>query len=231
MIVADFADLRVVGRAWPLSAWPVNLGREHPDRPDLKVRTRPSCIAVTEHTLAVIAHLIPLDEGEVRMRRVALVAIAVMLAACATDYQASGLTGGFSETQLDRNVFRVTFEGNGYTRADRASDFALLRSAELTLKSGFKYFVVVDGSDRSNYSTITTPMHANTTSSASVYGNTAYGSSRTTFTGGQNILITAPSSSNTIVCFLERPQVNGMVYDAQFVFDSLSKKYKVNGKQ
>ena len=47
---------------------------------------------------------------------------------CATTYQSEGLTGGFSETQLDENIFRVTFYGNGYTGKERVTDFALLRS-------------------------------------------------------------------------------------------------------
>ena len=40
-----------------------------------------------------------------------------VLAGCATAYQPEGLTGGFDETQLDRNVFRVSFKGNGLYRA------------------------------------------------------------------------------------------------------------------
>ena len=47
------------------------------------------------------------------------------------------MSGGFTESQLDTNVFRVTFKGNGYTSPDRAEDMALLRSAELALQHGF----------------------------------------------------------------------------------------------
>jgi hypothetical protein len=65
-----------------------------------------------------------------------------LLAACATAYQQKGLTGGFDETQLDRDVFRVTFKGNGYTAPERATDLALLRCAEITLANGHKYFAV-----------------------------------------------------------------------------------------
>jgi hypothetical protein len=60
--------------------------------------------------------------------------------ACATGYKSDGFVGGYSETQLDENVFKVAFRGNGYTRQDRAADFTLLRSAELALKSGYSYF-------------------------------------------------------------------------------------------
>src|SRR5882724_2256033 len=76
---------------------------------------------------------------------VPLLTLILSLAGCATTYQPQSFSGGFSETQLDKNVFRVSFKGNGYTQAERAEEMALLRSAELTLKNGFKYFVIIDG--------------------------------------------------------------------------------------
>lgn len=161
------------------------------------------------------------------MRGIATASFALLLAACATAYQPESFSGGFSETQLDSNVFRVSFKGNGYTRADRAEELALLRSAELALKNGFTHFVIVQGQSGAQYGTYTTPMQANTTGSATVYGNTAYGRSTTTFTGGQTFLITKPSTTNTIVCFKGRPEVNGLVYDANFIYNSLASKYGV----
>ena len=62
-----------------------------------------------------------------------------------------------------------------------------------------------------------------------MYGNTAYGRATTTTTGGQSFLITKPSTTNTIMCFNGKPEVNGLVYDAQFVFSSLAQKYGVAG--
>ncbi len=50
------------------------------------------------------------------------------LSGCATSYQQRGFAGGYSETQLAPDVFRVNFEGNGYTSSERAQDFALLRA-------------------------------------------------------------------------------------------------------
>jgi len=43
--------------------------------------------------------------------------VLALLAACATPYQSKGYTGGFSETQLDVNVFRVNFNGTLIRRA------------------------------------------------------------------------------------------------------------------
>lgn len=150
------------------------------------------------------------------------------LGGCATAYQPqNALTGGFSETQLDKNVFRVSFKGNGYTSPDRAEEMALLRSAAVTLRSGFTHFIIIDGRSRSDRSIFTTPTQSTTTGSVSVYGNTGYGKAKTTTTGGQSFNITKPSTTNVIVCFDGRPDVAEMVYDAQFVFNSLAAKYEV----
>ena len=116
--------------------------------------------------------------------------------ACATPYQPRGVRGGYEETQLDQNVFRVSFEANTHVGAATASDYALLRSAEVTLEHGFAFFVVTSGE-----------------STAAVVGNKNY-------TG------TAPTSVNTILCFRERPEGQAaLVYDAAAVRKSLRAKY------
>lgn len=61
----------------------------------------------------------------------------LLLEGCATSHQEKGFTGGYSETQLAPDVFRVNFAGNGYTSSERAQDFALLRAAELSLVHEF----------------------------------------------------------------------------------------------
>jgi len=60
------------------------------------------------------------------MRIIYLLSISAILSACATSYQKEGATRGYTETQLDTNVFQVSFRGNGYTEKQRASDFTLL---------------------------------------------------------------------------------------------------------
>ena len=54
-----------------------------------------------------------------------MIGVPLLVAACATTYQPSGLTGGFDEVQLDTNVYQVSFRGNGYTSAERAADLCL----------------------------------------------------------------------------------------------------------
>ncbi len=151
----------------------------------------------------------------------------VLISGCATTYQSHSYSGGYSETQLDENVFKVSFRGNGYTNRERVADFTLLRSAELTMQSGYKYFVIVDANSYTSNSTYTTPIKSNTTVSAYGFGNYAHGNARTTTSGGKTYNVSKPSSSNTIVCFKEKPK-NGFSYNAKFIFKNITKKYDID---
>jgi hypothetical protein len=136
-----------------------------------------------------------------------LVTLALLMVSCATSYKPNGLTGGFSSTQLDVNVFQVSFRGNGYTKRERANDFALLRSAEVALENGYEFFVIVEGqrySETAAYtapSTSTTQLNANTFGTVTGSGNVAnysantYGTATTTTYGGQTYLISRPTST------------------------------------
>ncbi|MDP3290752.1 MAG: hypothetical protein Q8M43_01845 [Sulfuricurvum sp.] len=172
------------------------------------------------------------------MRVIAILLVILFLGGCATAYQPQSFSGGFSETQLDTNVFTITFKGNGYTGRDKANDFALLRSAELALEHGFKYFAIVDAQQYSKNSTYTTPttattnVNANTYGSAYSYGNNTtyngntYGTATTTVSGGETYNISKPRTSNTIVCFVEKPQ--SFTYNAEFLVKSLKQKYRID---
>lgn len=163
------------------------------------------------------------------MRIVSVMVLGLLVGACATGYQRNGLTGGFDEVQLDTNVYQVNFKGNGYTTAERAADLCLLRSAELTLERGYKYFAIVDRQERVAQSSFKTPTQSYTTSdvSGTVYRGTFQGSgtSTTTTYGGQTIHIARPSAQNTVLMVNDRAEVQGMTYDAAIVYRSLAAKY------
>ncbi len=155
-----------------------------------------------------------------------IILVAIFIQGCATAYKRTGFTGGYSETRLDENVFKVSFRGNGYTGRERVSDFTLLRSAELALENGYKYFVIIDANSYTSNSTYTTPTTSHIAGSAYGYGNSVYGSATTTTTGGQTYNISKPSSSNTIVCFKEKPN-SGFSYNAEFIYKNISQKYGI----
>jgi type II secretory pathway pseudopilin PulG len=167
-----------------------------------------------------------------------LILFSVLLSGCATNYQSNSFTGGYSETQLDENVFKVAFRGNGYTGRERVADFTLLRSAVLAMQSGYKYFVIVDANSYTSNSTYTSPIrattnvNANTNGTANTYGNNTtynantYGTATTKVSGGQTYNISKPSSSNTIVCYNEKP-TTGFSYNAEFIFKNITNKYEI----
>ena len=160
------------------------------------------------------------------MYKIIILSIMVFIQACSTAYQSRGFSGGFSETQLDENVFKVTFNGNGYTGREKAADFSLLRCAELTLRLGYRYFVVIDADSYVSSGTYTTPTTTNTTASAYSSGNYAYGNAQSTTTGGQTYNIRKPSSSNVIFMLQEKPDTT-FAYSAKFVYQSISEKYGI----
>lgn len=161
------------------------------------------------------------------IRILMLALVGLVLIGCATPYQSQGFTGGFSETRLDENVFQVSFRGNAYTSSERAADFTLLRSAELAIETGYSYFIIVDAERYSQTGAYTTPTTSHTTGSVYGSGNYAYGSATTTTTGGQTYFYSKPRSTNTIVLFRERPEIDGLVYDAEFVARSIREKHGI----
>lgn len=156
---------------------------------------------------------------------VALGMAGCLVAGCSTPYQRAGFAGGYSETRLNEHVARVNFTGNGYTRAERAADFCMLRCAELTVEHGCQYFTIIQGGDSASYSTYTTPTTSYTTGSVSVYGNTAYGSATTNTYGGQTYLISKPSTTLLIACSRDRPEGQVGALNAQFINSSIRSKY------
>lgn len=142
------------------------------------------------------------------LKTATVVLVAITVSGCATPYQQRGATGGFSETQLAENVFEVRFRGNGYTSSERASDFALLRSAELTLEKGFKYFIIDDNENAR-------PVSIDTIST--YYGDNTYS-------------ISKPSARRVIVFFNEKPDWPGVIYEAQFVVQAIRVKYEIESQ-
>lgn len=81
------------------------------------------------------------------MRALAFVAVAGLLAACATatPYQPSETAGyGFHEQTIESNRVRITFRGNTLTDRETVETYLLYRAAEVTLQNGKDYFVVAD---------------------------------------------------------------------------------------
>jgi hypothetical protein len=79
---------------------------------------------------------------------VGALALAVALSACATvnPYHPAARPGGYgySEQRLETDRFRISFQGDTATKRPEVENYLLFRSAEVTLQSGYDYFVVTN---------------------------------------------------------------------------------------
>jgi len=162
-----------------------------------------------------------------RFVRAMMILLGCLVTACATPYQSARLNGGFSETPLAPDMFRVTFHGNGVTSEERAQDFALLRAAELTLAQGFRYFALRDESSSRTMSTFTTPGFTSTTGSVHVSKHSATYSRSTTYTPGETVVISTPRTGLLIKCFVAKPEGIDTL-DATFLQQALKHKYQLS---
>ena len=83
---------------------------------------------------------------ETSLRRIATgaaLALTVWLSSCATPYAPQNLTGGYSDTKVDENHYRVKFAGNGHASSERVWNFWFYRCAELTREKGSTHFTVL----------------------------------------------------------------------------------------
>ncbi len=76
----------------------------------------------------------------------------MVVAACApTPYRPQRLEGGYSDIRVKVDTFNVIFRGNAHTPRQTAETYALYRAAELTVESGYDYFVVIGGNSEALY--------------------------------------------------------------------------------
>lgn len=159
-----------------------------------------------------------------------MITAAVFVSGCATPYQPTGFTGGFSETQLAPDIFRIYFRGNGFTSSERADDFAMLRAADLCLQHSFTCFAILNQSSSTSTSAVTTPGYAYTTGSVNGYGNSATYSGQTFYSPGQTIIVNKPRAGLLVRGFQSKP--DGIyTFDAAFLQQSLKQKYNTEMTQ
>jgi hypothetical protein len=167
------------------------------------------------------------EKGGFMLKLLSVTGVVLLLASC-TPYQQSGFMGGYDETQLSENMFSVNFRGNAYVSSSRAEDYTHLRSAEVTLENGFRYFAIVDSNSQISSSSYSVPTTATTTGSALTTGNVTNFNANTTYSGGGTYSVSKPNAKNTIVCFKEKQNNIMGLFDAVFVSKSLRKKYDLD---
>ncbi len=86
-----------------------------------------------------------------RLNTIIIVYLSIFLVSCSTGYRPLNDSGGYWDERIEStsNRFKIGYDGNKWhsdpiNRKERVIDLALLRSAEVALEKGFKYFIISD---------------------------------------------------------------------------------------
>jgi len=71
------------------------------------------------------------------------VVLMLLVSGCVTPYAHMGFPGGYREKDMGRNVWRITFAGNGYTSFETVQTFWLYRCSEVALQKGYTGFKIL----------------------------------------------------------------------------------------
>ena len=166
------------------------------------------------------------------MRKLFLFIIPLIVIGCSTPYQPKGFRGGYTDLNIQDNIFQISFSGNGYIGCQKVQNFALLRSAEVTIENGYRYFIVFGEKNINHQSSFMVPAQSHTTGMVYGHGDISTIQTQTTYTGGQTYNISKPTVTMMIRCYKTRPEgFVGIIYDAETVQANLRNKYKIIAKE
>lgn len=160
----------------------------------------------------------------------------VVLCGCSTAYRPAKSGEGYSDSQIAPDQFAVGFQGNSKTDLGMATDFALLRAAEVTLEHRFSYFAVEDSTNASSLKTYAaSQQYYMPGSPVTSFYPPAFGSSLPSQTGyivqyHEPKTDFRPGTVLRIKCFNAKP-VKPFTYDATALRQSLKQKYKLSYRE
>ena len=150
------------------------------------------------------------------MKYTYLIVVAFLLSGCVTgNYQSYSCGVGYQSEQQDKNEYYVAYTGSSGTKIEKVDDFALLRSAELALEKGYRYFVVTESMN--NKGELAAPVKQ------SYLGNLDSSSMSRMVTGLSG---PKPKSELTIKLFHNKP--DDVSYNARKVEEEIIDEYKAS---
>lgn len=161
-------------------------------------------------------------------KAVIVTVILVFLVSCrATKYEPEGYYGGYASTQLADDLYRVSFKGNSQISFNEASDYLLLRSAEIAAEQGYRYFMVVDKSSHIKNEQLDLPSYSQTTLQATSSGSSIYGTANTSTIPGGSVSLSKPQVYSVIRLLKEKPSEDKLYFDAVQLKSLLKAKYGI----
>ena len=170
-----------------------------------------------------------------RFNTIIVICLSIFLASCSTGYRPLNDSGGYWDEKIEStsNKFKIGYDGNKWhsdpvNRKERVIDLALLRSAEVALENGFKYFVI---SDSAAYTEKTDLLQgsipSNTTASRLQRRNTSVTYQvKASFSTVNYVDIDKDSLTNNV---MQSGEFKGYpLYQADLVIYTVLKKYNMN---
>ena len=170
-----------------------------------------------------------------RFNKIVVIFLSIFLASCSTGYRPLNDSGGYWDEKIEStsNKFKIGYDGNKWhsdpvNRKERVIDLALLRSAEVALENGFKYFII---SDSRAYTEKTDLLQgsipSNTTASRLQRRNTSVTYQvKASFSTVNYVDIDKDSLTNNVI---QSGEFKGYpLYQADLVIYTVLKKYNMN---
>ena len=167
-------------------------------------------------------------------KAIVVICLPIFLVSCATGYQPLNDSSGYWDERIEpsSNKFTIGYDGNKWhsnpvNQKERVIDLALLRSAEVALENGFKYFIV---SDSKAYTEKTRSLQSSITSNTTA--------SRLKRNASETYQIKAIFKTVNYVELVEDLRTNAVmqsgefkdyaVYNADLVVYTIHRKYNMN---
>ena len=170
-----------------------------------------------------------------RFNKIVVIFLSIFLASCSTGYRSLNDSGGYWDEKIEStsNKYKIGYDGNKWhsdpvNRKERVIDLALLRSAEVALENGFKYFII---SDSAAYTEKTDLLQgsipSNTTASRLQRRNTSVTYQvKASFSTVNYVDIDKDSLTNNVI---QSAEFKGFpLYQADLVIYTVLKKYNMN---
>lgn len=153
-----------------------------------------------------------------KMKNILIIITLLLVSACKTgNYQEFTGGVGYQSSQINNNEYNVTYTGTQSTNIKKVNDFVLLRSAEITLEQGYKYFVIIDAKNNRNQS-------GHNQSDLNVVNDRNYGVGQTG--SWSNLSGTVDRKSEmTIMLYNKKP--DSIAYDANIILTAIRNEYGI----
>jgi len=164
-----------------------------------------------------------------------IICLPIFLVSCATGYQPLNDSSGYWDELIEptANRFTIGYDGNKWhsdpdNRKEKIKDLTLLRSAEIALENGFKYFVISDSKAYTEKTSLLQgSLPSNTTSSRLKRTNTSETYQiKTIFTTVNYVELAEDLRTNAV---MQSGEFKGYaIYKADLVVYTILRKYNMD---